>query len=690
MAEIKATFQTDFSNFYDAVQQAVVELKSFESESAKVEDQLTRMGNRFSGQRVIQEASLMAEAIERAGGTATLTDKELERVGRTAAEAAEKMRALGMEVPANLQQLADAAADAGQKTSGLSVSVLDMVKAYVSAEAIIGLVKGAFSALTGVISASIKSASDAEQADRELMAALEAQGTAMPSVVNAYRGYASELQRTTIYSDDAVAASQRMLAQIGGVMPKEMEKATLAAANLAAATGKDLPEATRMLADAANGSTERLEKLGITMKDSEGNALDFATQIDNVNSKFGGAAVAAADTYAGSIAQLENAWDNVQESVGRAIVQNESVQTLISEVTKAVGLNTGELNENATVNNLVSESAIMLAKAASLAAEGIQFMGTAGLAARQAVDAFAMGLGQMYTWLQKIELQTQKAVNWATGSEASAARIREAGENLKWAADQHEELAADMKAATESNRAWVAGIDSLQAGLAGIVTKMEETKGQTRAVTATQTEAAAAWNASTGALNAHLIAADQVAKGVAGMKIGFGDLSNEVSNWGLTTKVASLGAFQTLQGASNAAMSDVVTGANGAAAAVFQITTEAQGATQALKALSAVQSGAQLALPQGGSGESYAPWAYGQNVNPLIAMELSKKFGTGVTGATFNAFTGGLAPGQTVNVQSGAVQMQFPIMNDPQAMDQIATVVGDAIMKKLTRTGALA
>ena len=85
---IKAEFQADFSSFYDAVQQATVELRSFEAGAAKVEDQLTRMGNRFSGQKIIQDATLMAEAIERAGGVATLTEAELARVGRTANEAA--------------------------------------------------------------------------------------------------------------------------------------------------------------------------------------------------------------------------------------------------------------------------------------------------------------------------------------------------------------------------------------------------------------------------------------------------------------------------------------------------------------------------------------------------------------------------------------------------------------------------
>jgi hypothetical protein len=42
-----------------------------------------------------------------------------------------------------------------------------------------------------------------------------------------------------------------------------------------------------------------------------------------------------------------------------------------------------------------------------------------------------------------------------------------------------------------------------------------------------------------------------------------------------------------------------------------------------------------------------------------------------------------------VNVQSGAVQMNFPVMNDATAMNQLAGIVGDAIMAKITRTGTV-
>src|SRR5262245_16805859 len=106
---ISAKFQADFTSFEDAVKKADVTLKTLVSDADKVPASLARIGNSLQGTKLIQDATLMAEAVQRIGGVAVLTEKELQRVGAQAAEAAEKMRKLGIGVPENLQQIADAA-----------------------------------------------------------------------------------------------------------------------------------------------------------------------------------------------------------------------------------------------------------------------------------------------------------------------------------------------------------------------------------------------------------------------------------------------------------------------------------------------------------------------------------------------------------------------------------------------------
>src|SRR4026209_28028 len=99
---VSARFQADFENFYAAVQKADVKLADFSRGAARVGPVLDRMTDSFSGRKLIQEAALMERAIEKAGGMGTLTGQQLQAAGNKAAEAAEKMKKLGLDVPPGL------------------------------------------------------------------------------------------------------------------------------------------------------------------------------------------------------------------------------------------------------------------------------------------------------------------------------------------------------------------------------------------------------------------------------------------------------------------------------------------------------------------------------------------------------------------------------------------------------------
>jgi len=114
---LSATFTANFSSFYDAVEKAGTKLVDFGQGAEKVGGKLDRMVDNFSGRKLIQEATMMARAVEDVGGVSTLTDKELKKLGGTVGEAVEKMQKLGMDVPANLQAIADKTKSANQQTS---------------------------------------------------------------------------------------------------------------------------------------------------------------------------------------------------------------------------------------------------------------------------------------------------------------------------------------------------------------------------------------------------------------------------------------------------------------------------------------------------------------------------------------------------------------------------------------------
>jgi hypothetical protein len=114
---LSATFTANFASFYDAVDKAEAKLKDFGAGADKVGGRLNALSNSFSGVKIIQDATLMVKAVEEIGGVTKLTEKELARLGATANEAVAKMKLLGMDVPKNLQQIADQTKKANTATT---------------------------------------------------------------------------------------------------------------------------------------------------------------------------------------------------------------------------------------------------------------------------------------------------------------------------------------------------------------------------------------------------------------------------------------------------------------------------------------------------------------------------------------------------------------------------------------------
>jgi len=105
---VTATFLADFTTFQAAVDRATVKLKGLETGGTRVEKALTRMGDSFSGRRIVQDANLAVRAIEQMGGATVLTAKEQQRLNVMLTEALAKYKALGQQAPASLVAMADA------------------------------------------------------------------------------------------------------------------------------------------------------------------------------------------------------------------------------------------------------------------------------------------------------------------------------------------------------------------------------------------------------------------------------------------------------------------------------------------------------------------------------------------------------------------------------------------------------
>jgi hypothetical protein len=105
---ITGIFEADFSKFQAAVEGANVSLKDFQSNGDKVQASINRIGDSFSGVKIIQQATQVTKAITDIGGASSLTATEQARVNSILDEAIAKYAVLGQQAPPAMVELANA------------------------------------------------------------------------------------------------------------------------------------------------------------------------------------------------------------------------------------------------------------------------------------------------------------------------------------------------------------------------------------------------------------------------------------------------------------------------------------------------------------------------------------------------------------------------------------------------------
>jgi hypothetical protein len=345
---LTATFAADFSKFNDAVQGATARLQTFEKGTKNAARSLSSMGEGFSGARLIREATLMANAVEKIGGVSKLTEAEMKKVASTTEAAIEKMRLMGIEPPeamkrvaANSQQAAKAIEDTEKAAGKAGLSFKQLVAGVFTAQAAYQALASAGRAAVQFVSESVQEFAAADKAQRQLAAALEAQKMALPGVIGQYRDLGATFQRTTVYSDDLISEMQALLIQVGDAMPSEMDEALKAATDLASGLGIDLRTATLAVGKAMAGETGALKRYGIAIDEAKVAAEGASAIFAEVQARFGGQAQAEAASYAGRIQQAANAWSDYKESIGQSILTSPLVIRFLNDATT----NLQKLNE---------------------------------------------------------------------------------------------------------------------------------------------------------------------------------------------------------------------------------------------------------------------------------------------------------------------------------------------------------
>lgn len=174
---------------------------------------------------------------------------------------------------------------------------------------------------------SVKEAKDSEQAFTNLAEAVKRSGTSWTDVESKTRDYLTQLQKTTVYSDEALAGMVERLLTFGLSYDDAM-KAAGTALDFAAAKHMDLDSAATLVGKALDGNTAILKRYGVdvaTSKDAAAAFKDVMTQLGDAVSK------AASEDLDGFRDMIVESGLQVQNTSGKLL----SAKDLITEVGQA-------------------------------------------------------------------------------------------------------------------------------------------------------------------------------------------------------------------------------------------------------------------------------------------------------------------------------------------------------------------
>lgn len=205
---------------------------------------------------------------------------------------------------------------------------------------------GAVTDLIDVAKDSIRAAAEQEVAVNNLNSALSRAGVLTKETSKDLQDYASQLQNTSIFGDDAALNTLALLTSLTKLDKDGLKQATQATLDLASALNIDLNTASLLVSKAANGNVSAFSRYGIQIEQSASASQTFANTLTALSNQFGGAAQAKLNTYSGAVTALSNSYGDLFEPIGDVIVKNTDYIALINTAKDSINQLTGEIADN--------------------------------------------------------------------------------------------------------------------------------------------------------------------------------------------------------------------------------------------------------------------------------------------------------------------------------------------------------
>jgi hypothetical protein len=208
--------------------------------------------------------------------------------------------------------------------------------------------------------ASVKAAAADEKAQKQLALALKNVGLGRDVAIS--EAFIQKLQSEFGVVDDKLRPAYQQLAVATGDTAQS-QKLLQIALDISSSTGRDLASVTGAISKAYLGNNTALGKLGVGISKADLKAKSFDEIMNQLSDTFAGSATASANTFQGSMDKLSVASANVQEIIGKGIIESLKI---LSEDSTVSDLATGMEEFATAISESIQGLAILIAQIKSI------------------------------------------------------------------------------------------------------------------------------------------------------------------------------------------------------------------------------------------------------------------------------------------------------------------------------------
>lgn len=265
-----------------------------------------------------------------------------------------------------------------------------------------------------IFGAAIDSASELEDRINKVRAVLAAQGVSVERTTMQIADMANAYQNFSKYSNTAILEAQQLLLAIG-LTTEQLPDATKAAMDMATALGTDLASAATMVGKAIRHESGVLSRYGIIVDEAAYKSDKFKAVIDTIQTSFGGAAQRDLQTYSGSVEYLKNSWSDFLATIGRAVIGDGVLTSLIIDLRNVIVA----IDDWAKENPIVTKTIVYLAGAITGVASA--------LTALKVVTSVTKGIGALSESMKALAASSTAASAAAANTSKELAKTGKAG-----------------------------------------------------------------------------------------------------------------------------------------------------------------------------------------------------------------------------------------------------------------------